>query len=155
VQSYIGALLPSFALHQVRRFDLRGKRHLENLEKYYLGDIGLRHGILGFREGSLAAVLENIVFHELKVRGYSISIGKIGDREIDFIAEKSGSRNYIQVAYMLHPEETVEREFRVLRQIDDNYPKYVISMDELWGRDVKGIIRLNLVDFLLDRTVLG
>jgi predicted AAA+ superfamily ATPase len=155
VQSYIGALLPSFVLHQVRRFDLHGKRYLENLEKYYLGDIGLRNGILGFREGSLAGVLENIVFHELQVRGFSVSIGKIGDREVDFIAEKNGVRTYIQVAYLLHSEQTVEREFRVLKQINDNYPKYVISMDEAWGRDEQGIIRLNLRDFLLDGSAIG
>ncbi|MBN1307920.1 MAG: ATP-binding protein [Chitinispirillaceae bacterium] len=155
VQNYIAALLPSFVLHRVRRFDVRGKRHLETLEKYYLGDIGLRHGILGFREGSRAGVLENIVFHELQIRGFSVSIGKIGDREIDFIVERNGKRSYIQVAYLLHPQETAEREFRVLKQINDNYPKYVISMDEAWGSDVEGIIRLNLVDFLLDATVPG
>jgi len=79
----------------------------------------------------------------------------MGDREIDFIIEKNARCSYAQVAYMLSPETTVEREFRVLREIQDNYPKYVISMDEAWGRDVQGIIRLNLVDFLLERTVLG
>jgi hypothetical protein len=154
VQSYIGFLVSAYAIHQARRFDLRGKRHLETLEKYYLGDIGLRHGTLGFREGSLACVLENIVYQELRVRGFTVSVGKIGDREIDFVAEKQGNRSYVQVAYMLYPESTVEREFRVLQQLDDNYPKFVISLDEAWGRDVKGITRLNLVDFLLDRSVL-
>jgi uncharacterized protein len=154
VQHYIAALLPSFVLHQVRRYDLHGKRHLESLEKYYMGDIGLRQGILGFREGSLAGVLENIVFHELLVRGFTVSIGKAGDYEIDFIAEKSGNRSYIQVAYLLGSDETVEREFRPLERINDNYPKYVISMDEIWGKDRRGIIRLNCIDFLLNQKVL-
>jgi uncharacterized protein len=98
VQHYIAALLPSFVLHRVRRYDLHGKRHLENLEKYYIGDIGLRQGILGFREGTLAGVLENIVFHELLTRGYTVSIGKTGEYEIDFITEKNGRRCYVQAA---------------------------------------------------------
>jgi uncharacterized protein len=154
VQKYIAALLPSYILHRVRRFDLRGKRHLENLEKYYIGDIGLRQGVLGFREGNLAGVLENVVFHELLVRGFSVSIGKTGDYEVDFIAEKNNSRHYIQVAYLLGSEETVERELRPLQRINDNYPKYIISTDETWGRDLNGVIRLNLIDFLLDQTVM-
>jgi len=115
-----------------------------------LGDIGLRHALLGFRESDIFGILKNIVFLELKRRGYRITIGKTGNREIDFIAEKEKKRIYLQVAYMLHSHRTIERELSVLRQIDDNYPKYVVSMDTLFGNDFEGIQRINLIDFLLN-----
>ncbi len=89
------------------------------------------------------------VFLELKRRGYRVTIGKLGNREIDFIAERESRKIYLQVAYLLHSQETVEREFSVLKQVKDNYPKYVISMDTIYGNDMEGIRRINLIDFLL------
>ena len=149
VQNYIAYLLSTFAVHKVSRYDIKGKRILELHEKYYLGDIGMRHAILGFREGDISGLLENLVFLELKRRGYKVFIGQLGKQEIDFIAEKKNQKIYIQVAYLLATPETVEREFSVLLRINDNYPKYVLSMDTVFGNDVQGIQRINLVDFLL------
>ena len=149
VQNYIAYLLSTFAVHKVSRYDIKGKRLLELHEKYYLGDIGIRHAILGFREGDISGLLENLVFLELKRRGYKVFIGQFGNQEIDFIAEKKNQKIYIQVVYLLATPETIEREFSVLLRIDDNYPKYVLSMDTVFGNDVKGIQRINLVDFLL------
>ncbi|MBC8434055.1 MAG: ATP-binding protein [Desulfobacterales bacterium] len=150
VQNYLSYLSSTYAIHKVSRYDLKGKRILELHEKYYLGDIGLRHALLGFREADISGILENIVFLELKRRGYRITIGKAGNREIDFIAEKEKKRIYLQVAYMLHSRRTIDREFSVLKQINDNYPKYVVSMDTLFGNDFEGIQRINLIDFLLN-----
>ena len=149
VQNYIAYLLSTFAIHKVSRYDIKGKRLLELHEKYYLGDIGMRHAILGFREGDISGLLENLVFLELKRRGYKVFIGQLGKQEIDFIAEKKNRKIYIQVAYLLATPETIEREFSVLLRINDNYPKYVLSMDTVFGNDVQGIQRINLIDFLL------
>ena len=149
VQNYLSYLCSTFALHKVQRYDIKGKRLLELHEKYYLGDLGLRHALLGYREAGIAGMLENLVFLELKRRGYKIFIGKYGTREIDFIATASDSKLYIQVCYLLASEQTVEREFSPLLAIKDNYPKYVLSMDTVFGSDYAGIKRLNLVDFLL------
>ena len=150
VQNYISYLISTFAVFKVPRFDVKGKRLLELHEKYYLGDVALRHALLGYREGDISGVLENLVYLELKRRGYHVFIGKVGNKEIDFIAEKENRKIYIQVAYLLTSPETIEREFSVLKSLKDNYPKYVISMDEIFGKDIDGIQRINLVDFLLN-----
>jgi len=150
MQNYISHLVSTFAIFKVPRFDVKGKRLLELHEKYYLGDIALRHALFGYREGDISGILENLVFLELKRRGYKIVIGKAGKKEIDFIAEKRSRKIYIQVAYLLASPETIEREFSVLSSLKDNYPKYVISMDKIFGKDVEGIQRINLVDFLLN-----
>ncbi len=153
VQNYISYLLSTFAIHKVSRYDIKGKRILEFHEKYYMGDIGLRHALLGYKDADISGVLENIVFLELKRRGYKVHIGKYENKEIDFIAEKENRKIYIQVTYLLSSPETIEREFSVLKQIKDNYPKYVISMDTVFGSNFEGIQRLNLVDFLLNQKV--
>ena len=149
VQNYIAYLTATFAVHKVRRYDIRGRRLLELHEKYYLGDTALRHSLLGYREGEISGMLENLVFLELKRRGYQVYIGKIDNKEIDFIAEKENRKIYLQVTYLLASPETIEREFLALKMIKDNYPKYVISMDKIFGTDFEGIKRINLVDFLL------
>ena len=114
-----------------------------------MGDIGLRHALIGFRESDISGILENIVFLELKRKGYSVHLGKMGTKEIDFIATKENKKIYIQVSYLLSSKETINREFSVLQQIKDNYPKYVITMDTVFGSDFEGIKRVNLIDFLL------
>jgi len=149
VQNYLGYFREALLAHKVLRYDLKGKRHLELHEKYYLNEIGIRHALLGYREADIGGILENIVFLELKRRGYSVSIGKLGEREIDFIATRQNEKIYIQVAYLLGSAETIEREFDVLKSIPDNYPKYVLSLDTVFGEDFEGIRRINLVDFLL------
>lgn len=154
VQNYLAYLCSTFALHKVQRYDIKGKRLLELHEKYYLGDIGLRHALLGYREADIAGMLENLVFLELKRRGYDIFIGKLGTNEIDFIAIKADDKLYIQVSYLLASQQTIEREFSPLLAIKDNYPKFVLSMDTIFGADYNGIKRLNLVDFLLGQTPL-
>jgi len=150
VQNYLSYLCDTFVLHKVARYDLKGKRLLEMHEKYYLGDVGFRHARLGYRDADISGVLENVVFLELKRRGYEVFIGKLNEYEIDFVAEKAKERIYIQVAYLLTSKETLEREFRPLLQIKDNYPKFLLSMDTIAGTDYEGIKRVNLVDFLLE-----
>jgi len=149
VQNYLSYICSTFALYKVQRYDIKGKRLLELHEKYFLGDIGLRHALLGYREADISGILENIVFLELKRQGYEVFIGKLGSFEIDFIATKNNEKIYIQVCYLLASPDTIEREFRPLLTIKDNYPKYVISMDTIFGNDFEGIKRLNVVDFLL------
>jgi hypothetical protein len=153
VQNYISYLASTFAIFKVPRYDIKGKRLLELHEKYFLGDISLRHALLGYREGDISGLLENLVFLELKRKGYRVYIGKFGNKEIDFIAERENRKIYIQVAYLLSSPETIEREFSVLHSLKDNYPKFVISMDNIFGKDVKGIQRINLIDFLLNSEI--
>ncbi len=150
VMNYLSYICSTYALHKVQRYDIKGKRFLEVHEKYYLGDIALRNALLGYRESDIAGILENIVYLELLRRGYRVSIGKLDDAEIDFIATRSEEKIYIQVSYLLASEKTIKREFAPLIKIADNYPKYVLSMDEIFGGDYEGIKRLNLVDFLLE-----
>lgn len=151
VQNYLSYMRSAFSIYKVPRYDIKGKKLLEIQEKYFLGDIGLRHALLGFREADIAGILENIVFLELKRRGYKVCIGKLDDREIDFIAEKQSEKKYIQVAYLLSSEDTINREFSVLKKIPDNYPKYVISLDTIMGSDFEGVKRIHLIDFLLNK----
>ena len=150
VQNYIAYLQDAHLVHKARRFDLKGKRHLELYEKYYPGDIGIRHGVLGYRQQDIAGLLESVVHLELLRRGYTVAVGKLDDLEVDFVAEKNGRVSYIQVAYLLATGETEEREFRPLAKIPDNYPKMVLSLDKVWGEERDGIIRKNLIDFLLE-----
>jgi len=151
VQSYIGHLQGARMIHKLSRYDIRGKRHLELCEKYYLNDIGLRHAQLGYRESDPSGILENLVFLELKSRGYAVSVGRWNDLEVDFIASKENERIYLQVAYLLTDRRTMDREVRSLNLIPDNYPKYLLSMDTEFGNDIEGIRRINLVDFLLGK----
>lgn len=153
VLNYLGFLEQAFLLHRVRRFDIKGLRTLEFYEKYYMGDIGLRHGFLGYRDGDIAGLLENIVYLELLHRGYKVSIGKLDDREVDFIAEKVDTRLYVQVTLQLTSPEIIEREYSVLEKINDNHPKLVLSLDEYQTIQRGGIMHQNLVDFLLDETL--
>jgi predicted AAA+ superfamily ATPase len=106
--------------------------------------------MMGYRDRMISGILENIVFLELKRREYQVFIGKLDTREIDFIAEKQGKRIYVQVAYKLESEATVEREFSPLLAISDQYPKYVVTMDEFWKEDVQGVKHFQMHDFLLE-----
>ncbi len=150
VQNYLFFLTQAFMVHKVRRYDLKGKKLLEYSEKYYPADIGLRFGLTGFSENDISGLLENVVYIELLRRGYTVYVGQTGSYEIDFIAEKQEERLYIQVTYLLGDEKTVEREFGNLERISDSFPKMVLSMDEIWPQNRNGIVRKNIVDFLLD-----
>lgn len=149
VQNYLGYLTETFALHRVRRYDIKGKRHLEIADKYYLGDIGLRNALLGCRESAINSLLENLVFLELKRRGFRVDIGKIGDAEIDFIATNETGIHYWQVCYLLASEQTKEREFGALARVPDNYPKTVLSMDPISPGEQSGIAWMSITDFLM------
>jgi hypothetical protein len=150
VQNYLGYFTDALLAHKVQRYDIKGRRLLEIHDKYYVNEIGMRHALLGYREADIGGILENLVFLELRRRGYSVTIGKIGDCEIDFIATREQEKVYIQVAYLLASPETVEREFGALRNIPDNYPKMVLRLDRFFGDDLEGIKRYNLIDFLMD-----
>jgi len=113
------------------------------------GDISIVYATMGFRDRMISGILENIVFLELKRRGYNVYVGKLENSEIDFVAEKQGDKIYIQVAYKLENEETIEREFGNLLSINDQYPKYVVTMDEFWKDSIEGIKHLYVTDFLL------
>lgn len=148
ILNYIKACTEAFLFYKVNREDLIGKKILTVNEKYYIVDHGLREAVYGQNNRDIELTLENIVFMELKRRSYSVTIGKNNSQEIDFIAEKNGNKLYLQVSYMLLNEETIRREFDIYRSIPDNYPKYVISMDEFdMSRD--GIRHFHIRDFLL------
>lgn len=150
VYNYIKALESAFLIHKAVRFDIKGKRILETQEKYYLSDLGLRHAVRGYRDNDIAGVLENTVYLELLRRGFSVNIGKQDVAEVDFVAHKADERVYIQVCYVLTPENT-EREFSPLEAISDNYEKLVLSTDTLLRINRGGIRQKNIVDFLLDK----
>ena len=148
VYNYIKALENAFLIHKAARFDIKGKRMLETQEKYYLADLGLRHAVLGYRQNDIADLLENVIYLELLRRGYSVSIGKQDVAEVDFVANKGDDRVYIQVCYVLTPDNT-DREFAPLEAINDNYEKMVLTMDTLLGINRGGIRQKNIVEFLL------
>jgi predicted AAA+ superfamily ATPase len=150
VSNYINYLKDAYLAYKSGRYDLKGKKYLELYEKYYMSDIGIRHSVLGYKKSDIAGLLENIVYLELLRRGYKVSTGKFDDMEIDFVATRNGERTYIQVTYLLASKETEDREFKPLEKINDNYPKMVLSMDKIWGNDRNGIVRKNIIDFLLE-----
>ena len=150
VYNYLHALEDAFLIHKVPRYDIKGKRLLETQEKYYLSDLGLRHAIIGYRDNDIAGILENVVYLELLRRGYSVKIGKQGAAEVDFVADKGSDRLYVQVCYVLTPENT-EREFAPLEAISDNYEKIVVSTDRLISFNRGGIKQKNILDFLLEK----
>ena len=148
VLNYIKACEEAYLFYRFNREDLVGKKILTINEKYYIADHGLREAVYGGDTRDMDQLLENIVCMELLCRGYNVTIGKAGDKEIDFIAEKAGDKIYIQVAYLLPTEDTINREFGVYESIKDNYPKYVLSMDE-FDLSRNGVKHCNLREFLL------
>ena len=134
---------------RVRRQDILGKKILKTEEKYYLTDHGFHHALVDNNSNWLGRILENVVYNELIRRGYSVKIGKIRNKEIDFVCEKYNEKIYIQVAYLLSETETIEREFSPLMDVPDKYGTYVLSMDEV-DLSQEGIVHKNTIDFLLD-----
>ena len=150
ILNYIKACCDAYLFMKLRREDLQGKKILSVNEKYCSVDHGLREAILGTNTRNIDQVLENIVCVELLRRGYTVTIGKNGEKEIDFIAKKNKDKLYIQVAYLLAGSETIEREFGIYDSVRDHYPKYVLSLDEL-DMSRNGIKHLNIRDFLLSK----
>jgi predicted AAA+ superfamily ATPase len=151
VQNYIKWLMNAFIIHKVPRYDIRGKAQLELYEKYFLSDIGFIYVLSGNKFADISGKLENVIFLELIHRGYAVEIGKWNQLEVDFIASKNGKKIYFQVAYLLSDEKVISREFGSLMQIQDAYPKYVLSMDKHFGDDLNGIKWMNIKDFLLSK----
>lgn len=149
IQAYIGALTESYIFYEIKRFDIKGKEYLRTLGKYYIVDIGLRNYLLGFRSGDTGHILENVVFFELLRRGYDVAIGKIDNKEVDFIATKTDEKKYIQVTESMTSEETRKRELAPLEAIHDNYEKIVLTRDKSLFDDYNGIKVVNVIDFLL------
>ena len=150
ISAYIDALLESYIFYEVKRFDIKGKDYLRTLGKYYIVDTGLRNYLLGDRGGDTGHLLENIIYLELFRRGYDVAIGKLDDKEIDFIATSNGPKRYIQVTETMSDSETRKRELAPLMAVQDNYEKVVITMDQPLDTDINGIKIVNALDFLLD-----
>lgn len=153
VLDYLSFLSTSFFIFRVQRRDIQGKKIFEINDKYYFEDLGLRHSITDYKQVDINKVLENLVFLHLQILGYKVTIGQLKDKEIDFICEKQGKRIYIQVAYIITDENKV-REFGNLLAIKDNYPKIVVSMDEMIDQqEYKGVKHINIRNFLSQNTL--
>ena len=150
IDNYLKMLENAFIIYKANRYDLKGKMFLKTLEKYYIVDIGIRNRLIGLRNTDYGHVLENIVYLELLRRGYEVSIGKIGSLEVDFVASKPNEKIYYQVSATIMDEKTRERELRPLESISDNYPKYILTMDQTVFNDYSGIRVKNIIDFLLE-----
>ncbi len=148
VLNYLSNLSSSFIVHKVPRMEVIGKKIFEVNEKYYWQDLGLRHTYIGYRQADINKILENLVFGHLTYLGYKVSIGQLDKKDIDFVGEKSGKRIYVQVAYLITSPKVKQREFGNLLDVPDNYPKMVVSMDEMTQGDYKGIKQINIIDFL-------
>ena len=148
ILNYIKACEEAFLVYRVARNDLLGKKILNVNEKYYIADHGIREAIMENNQKNINQVLENIVYFEMLRRGYNVKIGKVDNLEVDFVCKKNDETIYIQVSYLLASEDTKEREFSVLENIKDNYPKYVLSMDE-FDMSRNGIKHVNLIEFLI------
>lgn len=153
VYNYLNALEGAFILYRVPRYEIKSKEILKTQEKFYVSDISIIYATMGNRDRMIGEILENIVFLELKRKGYKVFVGKLDTNEIDFVAEKNGSKIYVQVAYKLENEQTVKREFGNLLAIDDQFPKYVVTMDEFWKDSIQGVKHLYISDFLLIETL--
>ncbi|OQX93614.1 MAG: hypothetical protein B6I17_02040 [Tenericutes bacterium 4572_104] len=151
ITTYIKILEDAKIIYSAPRYDIKGKKIMQRLDKHYLVDLGLRYADLGDRTNDIAQILENVVFMELISRGYKVYVGKEGDREVDFIAEKGDERIYYQVCYLLATVEVKDREYRSLLAIKDAYPKVVLSMDTIHMGTNNGIKHMNILDFLFEQ----
>jgi predicted AAA+ superfamily ATPase len=148
VDSYLRMLADSFIIYKVRNYDIKGKQFLANLGKYFLVDIGMRNFLIGEKGDAIGSTLENLVFSELMYRGYNISVGRYGEYEVDFVAEKNLKYVYIQVTTSMLDETVRERELRPFAYIKDHYPKVVITADKSPFNDYDGVRAINIVDFI-------
>ena len=148
--AYVGALQEAYMFYGVKRFDVKGKAELKTLGKYYIVDVGLRNYLLGYRDVDTGHIIENIVYFELLRRGFDVAIGKVGDKEIDFIATRDDVKIYYQVTDDMTARSTAERELAPLMAVRDNYEKVVIAMSTNSTASVDGIKIVRLIDFLLE-----
>lgn len=151
VESYLESLVESYVFNKVSRFDIKGKQYLQSGEKYYATDVTMKYALLGRRNIDVGHILENIVYLELIRRGYKVYIGKAGEKEIDFVAENKEGFTYFQVAYTTREKATLERKLTPLQDINDHYPKYILTMDIDPIADYDGIKKVNVLDWLLEK----
>ena len=151
VESYLEALTECYIFNKAPRFDIKGKQFLQSGEKYYATDVTMRYALLGRRNIDAGHILENIVYLELIRRGYKVYIGKSLEKEIDFVAENKEGFTYFQVAYTTREKDTLERELKPLQNINDHYPKYILTMDVDPIADFDGIKKINVLDWLVDK----
>ena len=149
VESYLDSLTESYIFSKVPRYDVKGKQYLQSGEKYYATDVTMRYAILGRKNLDVGHILENIVYLELIRRGYKVYTGKIGEKEVDFVAENKEGFTYFQVAYTTRDTETLDRELNSLKNINDHYPKFILTMDIDPEVDYDGIRKMNVLDWLL------
>lgn len=151
VYGYLEKLEKAYLLHRCLRYDLKGKELLKTQEKFYLADTALRYSVLGYTPDSIASSLENVVYLELCRRGYTVTIGKTPDGEVDFVAQRQNDKLYVQVTQEIRSGKTERREYERLLEIRDNYPKYVLRTDEFVGGNYEGIKSMHVADFLLSK----
>lgn len=149
VLSYLDYLSTAMLINKVQRTDIQGKRVFEIGEKYYFNDIGIRNAVAGFSPFALGQILENVIYLHLKIWGFKVHVGKQNGKEVDFIAERGGEKVYIQVALRITDSQTMQREFGNLKAIKDNFPKYVITLDDYKGASHEGIRHFPAREFLL------
>ncbi len=152
VEKYLEALSESYIIYQAKRYNIKGKQYLKTLEKYYVVDIGMRYMLLGSRQTDAGHILENVVYLELLRRGYDVYVGKVGEYEVDFVAQNPKGITYFQVALSVRDEATLERELRPLQAIRDHYPKVILTLDEDPEAQYEGIRRINARDWMLGLT---
>ena len=149
ILNYLAYLQQSYFISAALRYDIQGKKIFESGAKYYFEDMGLRNAIAGYKTDQLGLIIENIVYNHLRFLGFNVYVGKLKNNEVDFVAKKGQQIVYIQVAYLLKDKSTIDREFGNLLAINDNYPKYVVSMDDFpFKSELEGIVHYNLFDFL-------
>ena len=151
VENYLDALVESYVFNKVPRFDVKGKQYLQSGEKYYATDVTMRYALLGRRNIDAGHMLENIVYLELIRRGYKVYIGRTGEKEVDFVEENKVGFTYFQVAYTTREQSTLERELTPLQEINDHYPKYILTMDIDPIADFDGIKKINVLDWLVNK----
>ena len=149
VEKFISGLTESFILYKANRYNVKGKQYLKTQEKYYVVDIGLRYMLLGTRSTDVGHILENVVYLELLRRGYEVYVGKVDDTEVDFVAIDNKSIQYFQVSVTVRDEKTLARELRPLQNINDHYPKFILTLDEDPEANYDGIRKINALDWLL------
>ena len=150
VYNYLDALQGAFIIQRVPRYDIKGKEQLQTNEKYFVSDLSLVYAVMGYKDRMISGALENIVYWEMKRRGYDTFIGKQDNREVDFVGIRRDEKIYVQVTYRMESDTTVEREFAPLLDISDHYPKFVVSMDDVWQDNIEGVRHRHIADFLTD-----
>ena len=151
VESYLDSLVESHVFNKAERYDIKGKQYLKSGEKYYATDVTMRYALLGRKDIDVGHILENIVYLELIRRGYKVYVGKLGDKEVDFVAVNKEGNTYFQVAYTTRDSKTLERELSALESIKDHYPKFILTMDVDPEVDYNGIRKMNVLDWLIKK----